>query len=173
VTVGGCADYAEEMRALTPAEAAALVAVGGSVLAVVVPAFVRNVHASYVSEATSGVSELAQRTAARLEADATPSALPAPAPLTPSAVPRGLRVKDPPGTWEHPTWRALAFAFDTPHAYSFEYQSEATGDALNFRAIAHGDLDGDTILSTVEMGGRCQPGRAPVLSALDVAHEIE
>ena len=162
------------MRPLSPAEAAALVAVGGSVLAVVVPAFVRNVHASYVSEATSGVSELAQRTVARLEAAGmAPSALQAPAPLTPSAVPRGMRVKDPPGSWEHPTWRALAFAFEAPHAYSFQYQSESGADGLTFRALAHGDLDGDTVLSTVEMGGRCRPGQAPELSALDVAHEIE
>lgn len=162
------------MRALTPTEAAALVAVGGSVLAVVVPAFVRNVHASYVSEATSGVTELTQRTLARLEAAGmAASALPAPAPLTPAAVPRGTRAKDPPGSWEHPTWRALTFAFDAPHAYSFEYQSESGPEGLTFRAIAHGDLDGDTVLSTVSMGGRARPGRAPELSALDVEHEIE
>src|SRR5262245_28960190 len=103
------------MRPLTPLEAAVAVAVGGSVLAVVIPSFVRNVHASYVSEATTGVSELAAHAAARLEAEQSVGALPESAPLTPSSVPRGTRVKDPPGTWDHPTWKALSFGFEAPH----------------------------------------------------------
>ena len=55
------------MRTLTPVELAAITAVVGSVLAVMVPSFVRNVHASYVSEATQGVSELAARAAGGVE----------------------------------------------------------------------------------------------------------
>jgi hypothetical protein len=161
------------MRSLTPLEAAALVAGVGSVLAVLIPTFVRNVHASYVSEATAGVSDIAARAAARLEAAHSTDALPDSAPLTPSSVPRGVRVKDPPGTWDHPTWHALEFGFDTPHAYSFAFEAERTPDSAKFSAIAHGDLDGDAVLSTVQVEGSYHPGKAVELTPMDVEHEIE
>lgn len=161
------------MRPLTPVETAVLVSLGGSLLAVVVPSFIRNVHASYVSEATNGVAELAARAAARVEAAGALDALPESAPLTPSSVPRGVRVKDPPGTWEHPTWRALAFSFELPHAYSFQFDSERAPPLGRFRALAHGDLDGDGQFSTIELDGSVKPGAPPVMSALDVVHETE
>jgi len=161
------------MRALTPVEIAALVAVGSSVLAVVVPTFARNVHASYVSEATSGVSDLAARTTALLEAAQSPSALPSSAPLTPAVVPRGTRTSDPPGTWDHPTWRALEFGFEGGHAYSFAYDAVPGPGSAKWSAIAHGDLDGDGALSTIQLDGVFRPGSAPVLSPMDVQHEIE
>lgn len=161
------------MRPLNPLEAAAAIAVGGSVLAVAIPSFVRNVHASYVSEATRGTTDLAARVAARLEAEQSTSALPDSAPLTPSSVPRGARVTDPPGTWEHPTWRALSFRFDTPHAYSFAFDAERTPEQAKFKVRAHGDLDGDAVLSTIQIDGAFKPGAATELSAMDVQHEIE
>ncbi|MGC4088807.1 MAG: hypothetical protein QM756_13085 [Polyangiaceae bacterium] len=161
------------MRQLTPVEMAAGVSVIGSALAVMVPSFVRNVHASYVSEATSGVSELAARAAARLEAAQSVTALGESAPLTPSTVPRGARVTDPPGTWDHPTWRALEFSFSTPHAYSFAFNVETTDEVAKFGAVAHGDLDGDAVLSTIALEGTFRPGKPAELSPMDVQHEIE
>lgn len=161
------------MRSLTPLELAAVVSVGGTVLAVLIPAFVRNVHASYVSEATSGVSELASRAAARFEAAQSTGALPESAPLTPNNVPRGVRVTDPPGTWEHPTWRALEFSIPNPHAYSFAFNLEVTPEQAKFGAVAHGDLDGDAVLSTIALEGSYRPGKPAELSAMDVQHEIE
>jgi hypothetical protein len=161
------------VRALSPVELACLVSVGGSVLAVVVPTFARNVHASYVSEATRGVSDLSARTSALLEAAQATSALPESAPLTPASVPRGTRSTDPAGTWEHPTWRALEFGFDEAHAYSFAYDAERASDVAKWSATAHGDLDGDGNLSTIQLGGVYRPGSAPVLSPMDVQHEIE
>ncbi len=164
---------APSMRPLTAVEAAVAVSLGGSILAVSIPAFVRNVHASYVSEATRGVAELSSRAAARLEAAGSVTALPDTAPLTPSSVPRGVRVQDPPGTWEHPTWRALDFHFDSPHAYSFAWDAERAEPLAKFRAHAHGDLDGDGILSSIEIDGTFRPGQPTELSPLDVQHEIE
>lgn len=161
------------MRTLTPVELAALTSVVGSVLAVMVPSFVRNVHASYVSEATSGVNELAARAAARFEAAQSTGVLTESAPLTPSSVPRGARVKDPPGTWEHPTWKALEFGFTTPHAYSFAFNLEVTPELAKFAAVAHGDLDGDAVLSTIALEGSYRPGKPVELSAMDIQHEIE
>lgn len=161
------------MRALTPLEAALAVSIGGSVLAVVIPSFVRNVHASYVSEATSGVSALAARASAILDAAGSPAALPDAAPLTPSTVPRGTRTADAPGVWDHPTWRALEFGFESSHAYSFAFDAEKAADAAKFGARAHGDLDGDGTTSTIQIEGHFRPGAPTVLSDMDVQNEIE
>lgn len=161
------------MRTLTPVEAALAFAIGGSVLAVAIPTFIRNVHASYVSEATSGVSAISARAAAIVEAGQSPAALPDSAPLTPSAVPRGVRVSDPPGIWDHPTWRALEFGFDTEHAYSFAFDAEKSEKEAKWRARAHGDLDGDGTHSTIQIDGVFRPGAPASLSDMDVQNEIE
>lgn len=161
------------MRSLSPIEAASLASLAGCVLAVVVPTFARNVHASYVSEATRGVSALATRAAARLDAEKRLEAMPEPAPLTPATVPRGVRVQDPPGTWSHPTWRALDFELDREHAYSFAFDSQRTDRGAKFRARAHGDLDGDAVESTIAIEGYFVPPAAVELRPMDVQNEIE
>jgi len=160
------------MRSLTPVEAALALSLGGSVLAVVIPSFVRNVHASHISEATSGVSALATRAAALVEAQSI-GGLPGPAPLTPPSVPRGTRMSDPPGAWDHPTWKALEFSFDSSHAYSFAFDSEKTPEQAKWVARAHGDLDGDGTRSTLSIDGSFRPGSPAELSAMDVQNEIE
>jgi hypothetical protein len=69
--------------------------------------------------------------------------------------PRGKKEADLPGTWDTPTWKALAFrpaAEGVPHAYAFSFESTSGGSA--FVAQAHGDLDGDGVLSTFEIRGR-------------------
>jgi hypothetical protein len=146
------------MRALSPVEAAALIAVGGSVLAVVVPTFARNLRASHVSEATQGVAELATRAAGLADAAGCPAGLPEPAPWTPAQVARGTQAKDPPGSWEQPTWQRLEFGFEEAHAYSFAFEVESAAKPGGFRAKARGDLDGDAVTSSFEIEGRCQPG---------------
>lgn len=161
------------MRPLTPVEAAVAVSIGASVLAVVIPSFARNVHASYVSEATSGVSSLAARASALLEAAGSPAALPDAAPLTPSSVPRGTRTVDAPGVWDHPTWRALEFGFESAHAYSFAFDAEKAPEFAKFGARAHGDLDGDGTTSTIQIDGNFRPGAPTALSDMDVQNEIE
>ena len=161
------------MRSLSPIEAASLVSLAGCVLAVVIPTFTRNVHASYVSEATRGVNELALRAAARLDAARSSDALPEAAPLTPATVPRGVRVLDPPGTWSHPTWRALEFAFEREHAYAFAFDAERGEAGARFRAHAHGDLDGDSAESTISIEGTFTAPGPVKLAPLDVQNEIE
>jgi hypothetical protein len=161
------------MRSLSPIEAAALASLAGCVLAVVVPTFARNVHASYVSEATRGVGDIAARAAMRLEKAQSLDALPEPAPLTPAQVPRGVRVTDPPGSWTHPTWVALDFSIERAHAYSFAFDSERAETTAKFSARAHGDLDGDSVQSRLSIDGKFTPPGAVTLSPLDVQNEIE
>jgi hypothetical protein len=161
------------MRPLTPVEAAVAFAVVGSVLAVTVPAFLRNLHASRLAEPLDGVARLAAR--ANMLADASPqqSAYPDDAPLTPSVVPRATLASDPPGTWDHPTWRLLDFKFQVPHAYAFEFESKNAPEISTFSVSAHGDLDGDGVLSTFRISGEVKPQQPPRVLPLEVMREVE
>jgi hypothetical protein len=103
----------------------------------------------------------------------TDVAYPADAPLSPATVPRGELTVDPPGTWDHPTWRELGFAPEQPHAFSFEFDSENAAEVSRFVARARGDLDGDGSQSTFTLRGEVKRGGAPTTSNLDMHREIE
>lgn len=161
------------MRPLSPLEAAAAVALVASVLAATVPTFVRNLHASRLAEPMEGLQRIASRATA-LAAGAPPdSAYPESAPLTPASVPRGELVTDPPGTWDHPTWRLLDFRWTVPHAYSFEFESGNSSEESRFIARAHGDLDGDGVHSTFSIAGEVKRGQEPRILPMDVHREVE
>ncbi|MCW5832830.1 MAG: hypothetical protein KIS78_10505 [Labilithrix sp.] len=99
--------------------------------------------------------------------------LPDSAPLTPAQPPRGCKEIDPLGTWDGPTWVALDFRptpEGVPRAYAYAFDS--SGDTFVTRA--HGDLDGDGVLSTFEMRGSAKAGEAPRLEpGLYVEAELE
>jgi hypothetical protein len=161
------------MRALTPVEAAVAFALGGSVLAVSVPAFVRNLHASRLVEALDGVQRISQRAVSLTAFRPQSAAFPESAPLTPAEVPRATLVSDPAGTWNHPTWRLLDFSVSEPHAYSFEFSSSTGDNGSQFHAIAHGDLDGDGVLSTFDISGLASKSGEIKISPLELMREIE
>ena len=176
------------MRSLSPVEAALCVAIGGSVLAVGLPAFVRNLHASRLVEPIDGLNRIAAAAAERVagqsssdepapESDAPPRAgkleYPASVGPTPQTVPLGAPARDAPGAWEQPTWKALRFGFSRPHSYSFEFQSELRGRKARYRAIARGDLDGDGQASEFAVRGEVTPGAEPLTFPLEMHREIE
>lgn len=123
----------------TPPEAATAFAVIGGLLAVIVPSCLRAVQLSRTAEATENLERLTRGVIAL-----DPARPLAAAPLTPALVPRGTPAADPEGTWEHPTWKALGFALDAPHWYAYRVDV----DDRQVRLVAHGDLDGDGLLST-------------------------
>lgn len=162
------------MRRLTPIELAIGAALLGSLAAVAIPAFVKELHASRFVEPTDGLARLGALAVAHAEAN---DRFPDSAPLTPAAPPRGKKEADPTGTWDHPTWKALGFRASpegVPHAYSFSFES-AKGSA--FVAQARGDLDGDGILSTFEIKGTMRGGdakpKAEVLPGMTIDAELE
>jgi hypothetical protein len=161
------------VRSLTPLEAAVGVAVVGSVMAAAVPAFVRNVHASKLVEPIDGLSRIATRATALSAGRPVESAYPASAPLTPAEVPAGVRVTDPPGTWEHPTWRLLDFELSVPHSFSFAFESGGSAEVAVFRAVARGDLDGDGSLSELSVSGETRAGGEPRVFPMDMYREVE
>jgi hypothetical protein len=161
------------VRRFTPVELAIGAALVGSLLAVAVPAFLHELHASRFVEPTDGLARLGVSAVAYAEAN---QRFPDSAPLTPAAPPRGKKEADPPGTWEGATWKALAFrpvAEGVPHAYAFSFESTGAGNA--FVAQARGDLDGDGILSTFEIRGDVHRGdqKPAVLPGMYVEAELE
>ena len=166
-------------RRFSPVELAVGFALVGSLLAVVVPTFVREVHASRLVEPVDGLQRLGAAAVAYGRVHPASQGFPASAPLTPAAVPRGRCLPDDPGAWEHPTWRALDFRpvpEGAPHCFAFSFDSSLSPSISTFRADAHGDLDGDGILSTFEVTGRYVDGdpKGPLLDpGMFVDSEVE
>jgi len=164
-------------RGVTAVEVAVAVALVGSLLAVGVPAFVRELHASRFHEPSAGLARLSEAAVAYAEGRSVDGAFPPAAPLTPATVPRGKLDVDPPGAWDAPTWRALHFraeAEGVPHAFSFGFDSALSPAASSFVAHAHADLDGDGTTSSFEVRGRCtRPGEATIDPGMVVASELE
>jgi hypothetical protein len=161
------------VRSLTPVQLALAFALGGSVVAVAVPAFLENIRASRMAEPLDGLRRIA--TAANALAAGSPPELAYPdsVPLTPERVPQGGRVLDPPGTWSHSTWRRLGFSWDVEHSYSFEFESHNSPKGAVFVARAFGDLDGDGVRSTFSVSGEVQDGKEPVVFPMSIQREVE
>jgi len=161
------------MRRFTMVEIAIGIALTGSVLAVAIPTCSREMHASRFVEPTDGLARIGA--AAVAFAEAHNGQFPEPsAPLTPAAPPRGKKEPDPPGTWDHPTWKALQFRASpegVPHAYSFAF--DALPKEAAFVARGRGDLDGDGILSTFEVRGSSRQGAPAVEPGMYVESELE
>jgi hypothetical protein len=165
------------VRRFSPVELAVGVALTGSVLAVAVPAFVRELHASRFVEPTKGLERIGVAAVAYAEIHGR---FPESAALTPSVPPRGTKEPDEPGIWDTPTWTALDFRpvpEGVPHAYAFSFEATSVPNGppgSAFIAQARGDLDGDGIWSTFEIRGHAVPGREPaVLPGMYVEAELE
>jgi hypothetical protein len=162
--------------ARTTAELAAIIGVSGSVLAVAVPAFVRNLAFSKLSEPIDGLDRLVTQAVVYAHGRPQPISFPPSAPLTPAEVPRGSTAEDPPNAWEHLTWRSLEFRFDVPHNFAFRFDSALDPEtgAMRFVATSHGDLDGDGVVSTFEVRGERVPGQeARILPGMFIDREVE
>jgi type IV pilus assembly protein PilA len=151
----------------------------GSVLAVAIPTFLREVHASRFVEPVEGIQRIAASAVAYASAHPGPQPFPPTAPMTPSTPPRGRCEADPAELWERPTWVALEFQPvppGEPHCFAFAFDSVTAAARSTFRAHAHGDLDGDGITSTFEVTGSVVEGdpRGPILDpGMFVDSEVE
>ena len=148
-------------RRFSVVELAAGASLLGTLLAIAVPTFAREVHASRVAEPVDGLSRLGASAVAYAGSRPAREAFPPSAPLTPALAPRGVCEPDPPTLWQHPTWVALDFvpaAPGAPHCFAFSFDSTLGAGRSLFRAQAHGDLDGDGISSTFEVTGHSVDG---------------
>lgn len=160
-------------RSLTYTEVAVAIALVGTMAVIAIPSFAQNLQASRMTEAAQGVRTIATSAAARAEGRLVEEAFPPPAPLTPSVVPRGDRVVDPPDTWEHLTWKSLDFKIDHDHYFSFAFDSQNDPNRSTCTARAHGDLDGDGERSTFEVLCEATAKGPRVLPGLYVDREVE
>jgi hypothetical protein len=151
----------------------------GSLLAIVVPTFARELHASRTVEPVDGLHRIGVAAVAYARDRAVAEAFPRTVPLTPSAVPRGKCEADPPALWDQPTWRALEFTpalEGSPHCFAFSFDSSLSSVRSTFRAQAHGDLDGDGVVGTFELTGHDIAGDAAgpaVDPGMNIDSEIE
>ncbi len=161
------------MRSLSAVETVTIIAVAGAVIAASVPAFVTNLRASRLAEPVEALNQIALQATLYAVGRPTSLAYPASVGLTPARVPAGQRVVDPPGTWDHPTWRRLDFHVQGPHCFAYEFESSLRAGSSSFSVRAHGDLDGDGVLSTFEMSGDSRESEEPRIGELRVYREVE
>jgi hypothetical protein len=162
-----------QLRERPLVQSVAVVAALLCVLFAAAPPFLRNLRASRLAEPMDRLSYIGSRATLIAAGRPVESAYPGAAPLTPAVVPKGELVLDPPGTWDHPTWRLLDFRVEEPHAFSFAFESENGPDVSRFRATARGDLDGDGNLSTFSIAGESPKGGAPSSGPLAMHREVE
>jgi len=152
---------------------ALLIAVLGSIAAVFVPAFLRNLHASRLVEPLNGLNHIATRAAMQAAGTPVQIAYPPSAPRTPALVPAGEAMVDPAGTWNHATWKLLSFEKSEAHYFSFEFESVNSPTGSHFYARAFGDLDGDGESSEFELLGETKPGEEPITYNIRMYREVE
>ncbi len=164
------------MAELTLLRVSAMIGIGGSLLAVAVPAFVRALSASKLTEAIDGLATISENAVSKAEGHRHEESFPPSVGLTPEKVARGEEVKGPEGTWDHLTWRALGFRMDRPHAYSFQFDSgiDTVTRTARFSVTAQGDLDGDGQLSSFQVQGERELDKpARVLPGMLISREYE
>lgn len=158
------------LEGLSMVEVAAIVCLVGVLLAVFIPAFLRELRTSKTSEATEHLELLYQRSAAyfaarhpREDGPARTQCLPraaGPTPRAPTEEPREVDFAgdDVPGS---ATWRALEFSPRIPVRYSYTFEPTSSGCGLRspegtylLTLRAEGDLDGDGERSIFERRAR-------------------
>lgn len=161
------------MRSLSAVETVTAIAVAGSVLAVTIPAFVTNLRASRLAEPIDALKHISLQATLSAVGHPVSLAYPPSVGLTPARVPANQRILDAPGTWDVPTWRRLDFRIQGPHSFAYAFDSELRKARSSFTVRAHGDLDGDGVLSTFEISGESRESEEPQIGELRVYREVE
>jgi type IV pilus assembly protein PilA len=159
-----------DARGLKLGEGAGGAAVPGVLAAVAIPAFVKYVRRSKVSEASVNLHRMVMGIKIHHR---ELGKLPESAPLTPSAA---ACVGGKPGTqltdkaqWQGP-WEVIGFATTDKIRYQYEYLS----DGQSFTARAIGDLDCDGVFATFERVGRVEAdGTLNISAGMQMINELE
>lgn len=159
--------------AWSPIQLALGFSLGSSVVVVAVPAFLRDFHASRLAEPLEGLAEISGRASALGAGLPVERAFPPSAPLTPLRVPGATPQLDPPGTWDHPTWRLLDFRKERAHFFSFQFDSQCSPERATFVASAFGDQDADGLYSEFSVTGEMVGSGLPVVYPIEIYREVE
>ena len=102
------------------------------------------------------------------------SAYPEAVGLTPANVPRAERSGRSTGhLGTSDLAKARLLTQTVPHCFSFAFDSRNGKGLATFRALAHGDLDGDGIHSTFAISGEFREGSEPRTLPMEIDREIE
>jgi type IV pilus assembly protein PilA len=139
-----------------------VVAIIGILAAVAIPAFLRYIKRSKTTEAMQNIGLLFRGAVSYFEAehlsragDPLPRQFPSNVGPTPalSMLVDGQKMAANSSAWNAEQWQALSFALGDPHYFAYQFVTASTGNAAEFSARAHGDLDGDGTYSTFERQG--------------------
>lgn len=159
--------------AWSPIQLALAFSLGSSAVVVAVPAFLRDFHASRLAEPLDGLAEIASRASAIGAGLPVERAFPSSAPLTPTRVPGAAPMVDPPGTWDHASWRLLDFRVEEAHWFSFQFDSQNGPERATFVASAYGDQDADGSLAEFSVSAEMKRGGAPLVYPVEIHREVE
>ena len=154
---------------LTWIEAAIVLCLLGTTLAVFVPSFLRRVRTNKINEASELLQEMSHRAASYYGTPWGPMkehCLPpkaGPTPTEPTMEPAAVDFSSNDVTG-HSTWVALGFQPERPVRYSYSYTPDRDGcglvptdPAISVLYRAEGDLDGDGVRSTFERSATVGP----------------
>lgn len=143
----------------------------GILAAVALPSFSRYVRRSRTSEALTTIQRIytSQVTYHHESHERGVGGYFINAPATPVSAPTSGKYPANVAQWSaSPAWTALGFAMESAHYFQYESPAASSG----FTVQAHGDLDGDTIVSTFRRVGTLVQGEVQSLNT-EVFDELE
>ncbi len=158
-------------KGFTLVELMIVVVILGILAAVALPSFSRYVRRSRTTEALTTIQRIymSQVTYHHESHERGVGGYFINAPATPTSAPSSGKYAANVALWTaSPQWNALGFAMESAHYFQYESPSSTTG----FTVQAHGDLDGDTIVSTFRrvgtiVGGEVQSQNTEVFDELE------
>jgi type II secretory pathway pseudopilin PulG len=155
-------------RGFTLPEAMNFIALAAVLSALAMYGLARYVRHAKTAEAVGSVMAIAEAAAAYYDgsdatqpAGTTPDAaramrhFPPPSngsvPASPEMI-RGKRYQSGMADWAGPPWADLRFSIPQPQYFLYSFESQGSGTQAKASAVAHGDLDGDGLMSTYRLG---------------------
>ena len=183
----------QNRKGFTLIELMIVVAIIGILAAIAIPAFIKYVKQSKVSEAGLNLKTLADGATAYYEADhytntGTPvsekmfptndGAFATPAQkLQPAAIPAGTKAPVDQTNWNAEPWKSLKFVVAKPHYFRYRYQpSNASNAGDSFSTRGEADLDADGTSSRFNLNGETNSSGDIKLTPVfvtDLANELE
>ena len=153
-------------KGFTLIELMIVVAIIGILAAIAIPAFIKYVKQSKVSETGLNLKTIGDGASTYYQKDhytiaGVPVAdkqFPIASASVPASVPLGTKLEIPAADLEVTPWKELRFAVSKPVYYQYEYVGTDIAAATKFTAHARGNLDGDAVESDFQMRGSAAGG---------------